>query len=72
MAQSPTGADTSQFNCYNILVVPQNASGQAIRSAYYTLIKQWHPDHNKSPDATNVRALFLTTPQFLYTLMRQS
>src|SRR5258706_352237 len=37
---------------YEILGVPPSASSQDIRRAYRKLAREWHPDNNKSPDAT--------------------
>ncbi len=39
-------------NYYDILGVDKNASTDDIKSAYRKLAKQYHPDVNKSPDAT--------------------
>ncbi|KAI0320387.1 DnaJ domain-containing protein [Amylostereum chailletii] len=36
---------------YDTLAIPQNASKSQIKSNYYKLSKQYHPDINKSPDA---------------------
>ncbi len=38
---------------YEILGLPRNATEADIKSAYKKLAKQWHPDVNKSPDATD-------------------
>ena len=37
---------------YKILGVDKNASKEAIKAAYKKLAKQYHPDLNKSSDAT--------------------
>ena len=36
---------------YKILGVHEDASEEEIKKAYRKLVKQWHPDVNKSPDA---------------------
>jgi len=38
---------------YNTLGVAQNASPDEIRKAYYTLCRNWHPDRNKSSEASD-------------------
>jgi curved DNA-binding protein CbpA len=37
---------------YKVLEIPRDASSEAIRKAYLKQIRQWHPDVNKSPEAT--------------------
>lgn len=37
---------------YSILGLPKNASEADVKTAYKKLAKQWHPDVNKSPEAT--------------------
>jgi len=39
---------------YKILGISDNASIDEIRAAYKKLSKQWHPDVNKSPQATEM------------------
>ena len=39
------------FNPYQVLNVPKSAKTSQIREAYKKLVKEWHPDKNRSPDA---------------------
>ena len=39
---------------YDILQVPENATMIEIRQSYKRLALLWHPDKNKSPDATKL------------------
>lgn len=39
-------------NFYDILGIKKDASAQEIKSAYYALTKKYHPDANKSSEAT--------------------
>ena len=41
----------NQFNPYEVLKVSKTAKSPEIRKAYRNLVKQWHPDKNKSPNA---------------------
>lgn len=36
---------------YEVLNVPRDADGKAIKKAYHALAMKWHPDRNKSPEA---------------------
>lgn len=36
---------------YEVLGIPRDADGQAIKKAYHKLAMEWHPDRNKSPQA---------------------
>ena len=38
--------------CYRILGVPRSASSEETKIAYRKLARQWHPDVNKDPNAT--------------------
>ena len=40
-----------ELNPYHILNVPRNAKPTEIRIAYKELVRKWHPDKNKSPNA---------------------
>lgn len=39
------------FDPYRVLNVPKNAKLAEIRKSYKKLVKKWHPDKNRSPDA---------------------
>jgi curved DNA-binding protein CbpA len=41
----------NRFDCYRILGLSVGASGEEVKKAYIRLVKQWHPDINKSPEA---------------------
>ena len=41
----------SQLNPYKVLNVPRNAKLSEIRQSYKTLVREWHPDKNRSPNA---------------------
>jgi len=43
-----------KYDCYSILGVTYNADGDEIKRAYRRLVLQYHPDRNKSPDATAI------------------
>jgi hypothetical protein len=47
-----------RYDHYKVLGLPRDASTGDIRRAYRALVKQWHPDRNGSPRASEVfRAL---------------
>ena len=48
-SQSSGGGD---INPYKVLGVPRNADERQIKVAYRKLAKDWHPDKNKSPEAS--------------------
>ena len=39
-------------DCYKILDVPESASEDTLKKQFKRLALQYHPDRNKSPDAT--------------------
>lgn len=47
-------ADLSKYDCYSILGVTHNASEVEIKRAYRRLALQYHPDRNKSAEATAI------------------
>lgn len=44
----------SSQNYYEVLQVPRTASAKAISAAYKKLARRYHPDHNPSPQATQI------------------
>jgi len=52
------GDDPRKFKPYEILGVQRSSSTQEIKKAFKRLVKELHPDKNKSPDA-NDRLEFL-------------
>jgi len=49
-APQPTAAAT----CYGILGVKRDADAAALKTAYRSMAKRWHPDVNRDPDATEM------------------
>lgn len=45
---------TDALEYYKLLQVNQDADEETIKRAYRDLAKIWHPDYNKSPDATDI------------------
>ena len=43
-----------KFEPYRVLGVHRRASVQEIRAAYKERVKEWHPDRNETPDATDM------------------
>ena len=43
-----------KFEPYRVLGVHRRASVQEIRAAYKEKVKEWHPDRNETPDATDM------------------
>jgi molecular chaperone DnaJ len=41
----------SKNDYYEVMGLDKSASAQEIKKAYRKLAKEWHPDHNKSPEA---------------------
>ena len=44
-------ATATKRDYYEVLGVPRNADGKAIKDAFRTLAMQYHPDRNKEPGA---------------------
>ena len=42
-----------KFEPYRVLDVHRRASVQEIKAAYKAKVKEWHPDRNETPDATD-------------------
>ena len=49
-----TKIESNKFNPYEILNVKKDATNDEIEKEYKTLAKKYHPDKNKSPDATKM------------------
>ncbi len=47
-------SNLSKYDCYSILGITHNASAEEIKRAYRRLVLQYHPDRNKSEDATAI------------------
>ena len=58
----------NRYECYRILGLSSTASKEDIKKAYRKLAKQWHPDINKSPEATEK---FKKINQAYETLMKE-
>jgi curved DNA-binding protein CbpA len=43
-----------KYDCYSILGITHNANNDEIKRAYRRLVLQYHPDRNKSPEATAI------------------
>lgn len=50
-SQTDSQSRTPNINLYDILAVHPYASGSEIKAAYHKLVKHWHPDKNKTPEA---------------------
>ncbi len=44
----------NKYDCYSILGITHNANDEEIKRAYRRLALQYHPDRNKSPEATAI------------------
>jgi curved DNA-binding protein CbpA len=51
-SKNPTNLE--KYDCYSILGITHNASEEEIKRAYRRLALQYHPDRNKSPEATAI------------------
>lgn len=49
-----TTTDLNKYDCYSILGITHNANDEEIKRAYRRLALQYHPDRNKSPEATAI------------------
>jgi hypothetical protein len=47
-------ANLNKYDCYSILGITHNANDEEIKRAYRRLALQYHPDRNKSPEATAI------------------
>jgi hypothetical protein len=52
MPKNPSSLN--KYDCYSILGITHNANNEEIKRAYRRLALQYHPDRNKSPEATAV------------------
>jgi DnaJ-class molecular chaperone len=46
-----SGVDPPERDYYEVLGIPRDADGTAIKKAFHTLIRQWHPDMAGATDA---------------------
>lgn len=52
--QAATPSPSSAATCYGVLAVARDADPAAIKAAYRSMAKRWHPDINRDPDATEM------------------
>lgn len=54
IGNTAAAAPSASTTCYGVLAVARDADPAAIKAAYRSMAKRWHPDVNRDPDATEM------------------